>query len=114
MEASLASILEINIEDVPDLGASEVSSNIRHLPWQHILNNWLKEKYNLQYIEMTTDWAWTRDIGYHIISGASPRLEGLNHAVVGLNGKMIHDPIGPEGAGVKDENKTLGLFFKRM
>lgn len=41
---------------------------------------------------------------YHQISGPSPRGEGVWHAVVGLNGSIVHDPH-PSRAGLLGDSK---------
>lgn len=50
---------------------------------------------------------------YHEISGPSPRGKGLWHAVVGCNGKIVHDPH-PSKAGLAgDESEwEFGLLVR--
>ena len=49
-------------------------------------------------------------VGYHIIGGMGPR--GFPHAVVGLNGQMVHDPHpGRDGLDVEE---TWTVFASRM
>lgn len=75
-EACVASIVECELEEVPEL----VGDN-----WADILRSWLKSR------------GWTalfyrrpRSKGYAIVSQKSPI--GYVHAVVYLDGKIIHDP----------------------
>lgn len=47
---------------------------------------------------------------YHYISGPSPRKPGVHHAVVGLNGKVFHDPH-PSRLGLAGEPKDWSHSF---
>ncbi len=82
--------------------------------WLPPLNDWLSKR-NLFYMDVhlgqdnliLTAW-W----GYHIISGDGPR--GLKHSVVGLRGKMFHDPYAA-GFGLVGEptDWEYGLIIPR-
>jgi hypothetical protein len=101
--ASLASILELPYEEVPETGPIE--------GWYEETREWLK-KFGVDYMEMiftdNTD-PESRLRGYHIIVGDSPRLTGIKHAVVGRDGRMIWDPC-PDGLGVEG-TKQFGFFI---
>jgi hypothetical protein len=47
---------------------------------------------------------------YHVISGPGPR--GCHHSVVGLNGKMVHDPH-PDRTGL-EEAQMWDFLIKRF
>lgn len=51
--------------------------------------------YGYKYVELPSN--GDSPLGYHIISGTSPR--GGEHAVVGYNGKTVHDPHPQDGTG---------------
>ena len=111
MAACIASILEISIDDVPEMDCKICDNTEFHKAWHTILNEWLFKKYGLSYMELKIDYPWIKNLGYHIICGDSPRLNGIQHAVVGLNGKMVHDPF-PSAAGIIKGTEVFGLFFK--
>lgn len=56
------------------------------------------------------DYAYLNISTYHVVVGPSPR-GAYNHAVVGLNGKIVHDPH-PDGGGLLDGAWVHGLFLK--
>jgi hypothetical protein len=90
--ACVASILEIPLETVP---------NFNDYPdWWEALN-WFLGLYGLYAVDVTIppgrEWFVCR--GYHLINGQSPRFDCL-HAVVGKDGRMVHDPF-PGGTGLK-------------
>lgn len=98
--ACLASLLELDISEVPDLQAYD-----KHANWMHLTNEWLAT-FGYGFMEFTSEPEFFSVFGlntYHIICGPSPRRTEieteLSHAVVGLNGKMVHDPH-PSGDGL--------------
>jgi len=86
LSACIASIMEIDINDVP-----------------HFHD---EEDYHIALV----DFIWSKDWdiyseedpppGYAIASGPSPRHEGVSHAVVVKDGELVHDPF-PGGKGLK-------------
>lgn len=104
-EACIASILEIPLEEVPDLGGAATPEK-----WATIINVWLAKR-GLQYVELDYqedgDALWRCISTYHIIIGHE--LRGVYHAVVGKNGKPVHDPY-PGGA----EEFVWGGDFTRL
>src|SRR6185312_7478604 len=93
MEAAICSLLHLPLYALPDLGGDEV--------WLENLNWFLYPK-NLFYLEVSPDdpmaeAAFRMGDTWHIIAGTSPR--GGKHAVVGRNGRMVHDPHPPDGTG---------------
>ncbi len=86
MAAVLASILET---DIPEFGM-----NVSDEEYDNNMRRWLENK-GYSYSETSSAGKPPRD--YHIIIGTSPR--GGLHAVVGKNGKIVHDPHPQDGTG---------------
>ena len=109
LAAALASILEIPIRAVPEFGGDSVFiQNVQRFLAEH----------GLYYAHVSPDdptieAAFNQGEVFHVIEGISPR--GGQHAVVGRNGEMIHDPHPQDGTGrglVEVEN--YGLLCARM
>lgn len=108
LQACVASLLELNLEDVPHFVLEE--------DWVEALDRWLSE-FDLQSIDV--DLARTRQqegdmwkpLGYHLINGKSPR-SNCQHAVVGYNGEIVHDPHW-DNDGLETQ-ETWTLFVKRF
>jgi hypothetical protein len=83
LQAALASVLELDLEDVPNF--AEYGNRFWPEVWK-----WLAER-NIVMLSINNN-----PLGYHLMTVKSPRIEGLNHALVCLDGKPIHDPH-PEG-----------------
>jgi hypothetical protein len=102
MSACLASILELPIEAVPNFCESGSDDS----DYWNACRAWLRQ-FGLGIITLTfTDaaqWRQLRLDGYHIVSGPSPRLEGMHHATVWHKGKMVHDPHPDQTGIVKPE-----------
>jgi hypothetical protein len=105
MEACIASILEIPLDDVPVL--AQYHGEEMEDQWFFVLSEWLLETHGL--IIMTFELssgdeprcidicsAMLADC-YHIMAGPGPR--GHQHAIVGCNGQPVHDPH-PSGEGL--------------
>lgn len=104
--AVVASLLELQVADLPDLC----------LPWQRkVLCEWLKPR-GLWWLD-----AGAADVGpylpwlgYHEIAGMGPR--GLRHSVVGYRGEVVHDPHPSRGGLLPDEQGgrawSYGFFVK--
>lgn len=101
MAACLASLLEISIEDVPEL--LPVPGDQIH--WMEKFENFL-EGYGIKAIVYLPTYRPPRGV-YYLIWGVSPR--GLPHSVVGRNGEVIHDPH-PEGGGLASVDELV-IFF---
>jgi len=97
MQAALASILEIPLE-------SSFNTN-KYLDgkWYERLNEWLSDFGLVMLGFDVTDGKQAllpKEIGYHLIEAKSTTLSnGDNHALVGYNGEVIHDP-NPYAKGV--------------
>lgn len=98
--ACLASILEIPENSVPDLDNTNKKQ----------VDSFLSQ-HGLEYARVPTD---IKPAGYHVIEGIS--LRGGAHAVVGLDGRLIHDPHPQDGTGrglVQVDNYGLLLPTRR-
>ena len=85
-QASVASILEIPLDEVPNIQEWD-----EELHWFDEFRKWL-EQYGLGAIGLATGGNITIQ-GYHIIECKSTTLEsGETHVVVGLNQEVVHDP----------------------
>lgn len=107
LQACVASIFELGLEDVPNfVGAGE--------GWVEAYCGFLFEQYRLQVMTLDRDALLRQGVwwpgGYHIISGDSPRGD-WQHSVVGFEGEMVHDPH-PEGGGLAEE-RTFDVFVAR-
>ena len=78
MSAAVASILEVPLEDVPNLCGDR---------WLQKLQRWLRKRGRKPVV--LDEWPEGRR-GYGIGMGMSPR--GIRHAVVVRGGTMAHDP----------------------
>lgn len=93
--ACLASIMELPIKIFPNYIGNG---------WITRCNQFLQNQFGLQLLLCSTAYDLFADDNkvmgiYHIMCGLSPT--GCHHAVVGLNGKMIHDPGPPDRAGLE-------------
>ncbi len=91
LEACLASLLEIPIEDVPTLEPQPGDT----VHWIDKMNNFLRQ-YGITTMFFQPNLPVPKNT-YYLISGISPR--GLDHATIGKNGVIVHDPH-PDGGGV--------------
>lgn len=96
--ACIASILELDIKNIPKLYKSN---------WPFIINEWLKP-YDYFYADILGKHEELKDLwfeycGWHIISGPGPR--GVYHSVVAYKGSIRHDPY-PGGLGIEINDKT--------
>ncbi len=104
--ATIASIFELPLEQVPDFMEGITENDQADLVWQR-LNEWLKP-FNLRFVEAVETALLPRPKGViHELSGKSPR-GGCYHSVVGQGGEVLHDPS-PDRLGV-GEDQALGLF----
>lgn len=111
LEACIASLLEVRIEDIPDLEAYTDG------PWMKKLNEWLEINYQVVYMEVqilskeVSKFFQDKDF-FHIIIGKTLRSSKIRHAIIARQGKMLHDPY-PGGLGVlDDEFLMIGILVK--
>ena len=107
MQACVASILEVDLDQVPnfmEFGPDEYLKTI---------TEWCK---SLGVIVINIDFAIKHDDvfelfedSYLIASGKSPRDETKNHAVVWKNGSIVHDPH-PDKTGLVGEPESFSVF----
>jgi hypothetical protein len=106
--ASIASILELPIKEVPHFCADSEG-------WHERLQEWLA-KQGLCYLEINNvrpnDFKML-DISncYHTLVGPSPRFPDELHCVVGRNGEMVFDPHVDKRGLVGDPSKWLTGFI---
>ena len=87
LQATIASILEMNLEDVPHFAAMPDDT------WFEFMCNWLWDKgWNIEDFETVND-----SPEYMLTIGPSQR--GVSHAVIYKDGEMVHDPH-PSNAGL--------------
>jgi hypothetical protein len=95
--ASIASILEMKLEDIPELH-SGINKHWFPILWDFLI----KHKYTFYgTLHKEEDiLAYDKGVkGYYLVSGDSPRGCARGHAVVYYKGKLAHDPY-PNGNGV--------------
>lgn len=105
--SSVASILEVAIDSLPDLQEHEQ----RGLHWYGVLRDAVVPfgLVPLVYDQHSPDFPPIAPLGYHIACGQSPRSDH-DHAVVALNGKVVHDPH-PTHAGLRDGKITWWILL---
>lgn len=86
LQAALASVLELSLEDVPNVIASE--------SWWDDLRQWLRGR-GMELLPQPA--AAPIPNGYYFWVGKGPR--GLDHIVVAHGTEMVHDPH-PDGTGL--------------
>ena len=92
LQASLASVLEVSLDEVPDLAERD--------DWYGMLNKWLRETYGVEVVCIPVG-GWTPP-GFHLTGGDGGR--GMEHVVVGKDGEMIHNPY-PRAGGLSEEKQ---------
>ena len=102
-QACLASILERPLKDCIDISYADIDD--KH--WISYVNDFLAP-FGLFFVPVDIGKSedTTKFKGYQILIGKSER--GIQHAVVGKNGKCIHDPF-PEGKGLESISH-IGIF----
>jgi len=86
--ACLASIMELKLEQIPDM--QNTPSDWFNILWDFLINNGY-EFYGTGTKEDVYSYSIGID-GYYIVNGSSPRGVKRGHAVVFKNGVMVHDP----------------------
>lgn len=102
LQAALASVLDLQLEDVPHFVWLTRDEPAATAAWHHAMNQWLAAHFGLNVVYFRAGdepGAW-KPTGYHLLSGTSPR--GSMHETVGLDGELAHDPH-PAGGGVSGE-----------
>ena len=93
LTAVLASLLHMDIEDIPVFADEET--------WVKDLNTWLR-RYGLAYVMMSNA-KFLEDHGitgvWHEVSGNTSRFSDVVHACVARDGEIVFDPH-PDGTGL--------------
>jgi len=100
LAASLASLLELPLSEVPEFEDMMGKSD-----WFQALTDWLKEL-GFTLLEWREE-AWTWLPGYYLANGISER--GLSHTVVYKGDALAHDPH-PSRSGIKKVNAAWALL----
>jgi hypothetical protein len=106
--AVIASLLDLPMAEVPHFLAD---SDRTAFGFYSLIEDFLEER------GLSMDWQSSpiyylksgQDV-YHWISGPSPRGNDMSHAVVGLNGAIVHDPH-PSRAGLLGEPENWKHSF---
>lgn len=99
MSACIASILELDINDVPNFAQQATD---RSLSMVSLIREWLRARdLGLVWIECrpegeVLEYSFSALCCYFIASGVSPRDPHIQHAVVAWGNDLVHDPH-PEG-----------------
>lgn len=109
-EACIASILELPLSAVPDIGGDP--------QWWLTMHTWLRDAHGLTCwpLEATLragdpDYVWPIAPGHYVGIGQSPRGD-WKHAVVMCNGVVAHDPY-PDGAALRiEEIETIEVLVR--
>lgn len=91
-QAVVASILELDLEDVPHFVDIDVRGGQN---WLEHTDEWLRHR------GLELNWLYKHEVPedeYVVVHGLSPR-GNWSHVVVYLGGEMVHDPH-PDGTGV--------------
>lgn len=108
-QACIATILDLDLSDVPDLNAYEENGE-----WMGVLNEWLAAR-KLAYFEAEIPFgeidAFFEDKDfYHIIIGPTKQGGKIHHAVVARKGKVVFDPM-PGGLELARRDRLrFGMF----
>ncbi len=88
MAACLASLFELELDDVPDFGGK-----INNGTWYGILNVWLAQR-NLELSFYPVKNVILPMLGYYMLAVKSTTLKNPNdgHMVIAQNGTVVHDP----------------------
>lgn len=109
-EACLASILNLELQDVPDLGSNDVYERnlARFLETRGLIYVLIDRPNELE--KQMMQHMFAARVVYHVIEGTSPR--GGPHACVGKNGLIVHDPH--KGGGGLIKVQGWGFVVKRL
>jgi len=83
LAASLASILEMSLSEIPEFEEGQDDGN-----WWPRLLSWL-ESIGFTLLH------WNEEVvlpGYYMVMGTSPRDKSINHQVIYKHGELSHDP----------------------
>lgn len=99
MRACVATLFHLRHDDVPDLCQPD---------WLGVLRLWTRQfGYGVLSLELN---GAELPPGLLIVAGPSQRLDGFDHAVIYLDGKLWHDPH-PSGVGLRKVT-SFDLFYR--
>lgn len=101
--AALASILEIDIDAIPEFGIDE--------NWYNLFSLYMTSHHALQPIDLDASSIpeWFKPQGFYLINGKSPRIDAL-HTIVGFCGEAVHDPY-PDGNCELTSVESITVFI---
>jgi hypothetical protein len=106
LQACLASIFELDLDDVPHFVAMPENE------WWAALWNWLGERnIEVHYERITAPGGWLPLSIPYLLAGPSPRGE-FSHVVVAQSHEVIHDPH-PDGTGLAEGWRGAYYFLVR-
>ena len=100
LAACMASIYDLRLEDVPNFVLQKGPA------WWDSTIEFMETRGHWPLVIDALTWTETKRVpfGYHIMTGPGPR--GFEHAVIGLNGEIAHDPH-PSGEGLLETHEYL-------
>ena len=99
LQAALASLLDLSLEDVPHFVQDHVNhdgDNVHEWNWWHCMRKWLKSR---GFYIISAGTRAPEPGEYVLATGPSPRGKGIHHVVISLDGLLAHDPH-PDGTGL--------------
>ena len=102
MQACVASILEKDLDEVPNFMSQGDSRFFK------ILKKYFSDL-NIDLINVHPDYQEDIYDHYAIAIGTSPRNKKQNHSVVWFQGKVVHDPH-PDNSGIASKPKSFWIF----
>lgn len=95
--AAIASVLEVKLEDLPNLNSAQNKEWFRDL-WNFLVSHGFSYRGDIH--NEAKILAYDKGVnGYYVVNGKSPRGYSRGHAVVYHKGKFVHDPY-PGGNGI--------------
>lgn len=109
----IASIFELPLDVFPPHPTADVNPETN--VWYEFWSKWLRQ-HNVSYLSVPTggeNWEW-KPQGFVIGAGISPRTDEtgyqFHHAVVCLDGRVVHDPH-PSRAGLRGYPEYWDIFY---
>lgn len=100
LTAVVASLLELELHEVPNFVQIDVDGGENW--WNHMLSFLWQRGYEVVWV---TDEVKPEQDEFYLVSGLSPRGQGIYHVVIFQNGKMVHDPH-PDNTGLLSFTNT--------
>jgi hypothetical protein len=105
LQASLASVFELPLEQVPHFVIEPEET------WWSTLQAWSRARFGLDVLAFPASKAdgWTPD-GFHLVTGYAP----TPHATVGYRGRVVHDPHPSQAPGQTKLHEDGRLWWMFM